>query len=159
MPSRGAPSGRRARGRGGPASPPLPFPPRWCALLARMPPTVTRWLPRSAVALLVVAAAVLAWREGGGADARVPPPRAEAAPAGKDDLAAGHGAVAYQVTTRLIDALATARIDAPSLPAATQLLQPHWRKMNAPWTHLSGVAAQIALTLSLRTSRDFETQW
>jgi arylsulfatase A-like enzyme len=124
-----------------------------------MPPTVTRWLPRSAVALLVVAAAVLAWREGGGADARVPPPRAEAAPAGKDDLAAGHGAVAYQVTTRLIDALATARIDAPSLPAATQLLQPHWRKMNAPWTHLSGVAAQIALTLSLRTSRDFETQW
>src|SRR5580658_1221404 len=92
---KGRPGRRRAsRASRSTRPPPLPFPPGWCALLPRMPPTVTRWLPRSAVALLVVAAAVLAWREGGGADARVPPPRAEAAPAGKDDLAAGHGAVA-----------------------------------------------------------------
>lgn len=124
-----------------------------------MPPTLTRWLPRSAVAMLVVAAAVLAWREGGGADARTPPPRADAAPLAKDDAGAGHGAAAYEVTTRLVDALAEARIDAPALPAALPYLQPHWRHMNAPWTHLQGVAAQLALTLSLRTSRDSETQW
>jgi len=124
-----------------------------------MPPALSRWLPRSAVAVLVVAAAVLAWREGGGADARTPPPRADAAPVASDGGATGHGAVAYQVTTRLVDALAEARIDAPSLLTALPYLQPHWRKMNAPWTRLTGVAGQLALTLSLRTSHDFETQW
>ncbi|HEY1693116.1 MAG TPA: sulfatase [Polyangiaceae bacterium] len=122
-----------------------------------------RWLPRAVVGLLVGAAAVLAWREGGGADARVPPPR----PAGAASSSAsspsaadpGHGAEAYEVTARLVDKLGDARIDAPALASAETYLQPYWRKMRVPWLRLPASAAPMAVTISMRTSRDFETQW
>jgi arylsulfatase A-like enzyme len=120
---------------------------------------LSRWLPRSAVALLVVAAAVLAWREGGGADKRVPPPRPDAAPASSTAPDPGRGAEAYEVTTRLTDKLAGARLDVPSLGAAEQYLQPYWRKMRIPWKPLPGLSGQLAMTLSMRTSREQETQW
>jgi len=120
---------------------------------------LSRWLPRSAVALLVVAAAVLAWREGGGADKRVPPPHADTAPVVTEAPDHAHGAEAYEVTARLTEKLAEARIDVPSLGAAQQYLQPYWRKMRIPWTALPGLSGQLAMTLSMRTSRDPETQW
>ncbi|HEX3343619.1 MAG TPA: sulfatase-like hydrolase/transferase, partial [Polyangiaceae bacterium] len=122
-------------------------------------PALSRWLPRAAVALLVVAAAVLAWREGGGADERVPPPHADAAPAPPEAPDHARGAEAYEVTARLTERLPEARLDVPSLGAAEQYLQPYWRKMRIPWTHLPGLSAQLAMTLSMRTSREQETQW
>ncbi|HEY6463445.1 MAG TPA: hypothetical protein VIY73_24930, partial [Polyangiaceae bacterium] len=121
-----------------------------------------RWLPRAVVGLLVGAAAVLAWREGGGADARVPPPRAAATPSSSSSSSSadpGRGAEAYEVTTRLLDKLGDARIDAPALGAAETYLQPYWRKMRVPWLRLPAAAAPMAVTISMRTSRDFETQW
>ena len=125
----------------------------------RPPPALTRWLPRVAVALGMVVSALLVWRDGGGADARLPPPRAEAAPKGTRAPDAGHGAEAYEVVARLIEKLPEARIEVPALGAAESTLQPYWRKMRVPWTHLLGVSGQLALTLAMRTSRDFETQW
>jgi arylsulfatase A-like enzyme len=124
-----------------------------------VPPGVARWLPRVAVALGVVLSAILVWRDGGGADARLPPPRADAAPEGTRVSNTGHGAEAYEVVARLVEKLPEARIDVPTLGAAESTLQPYWRKMRVPWTHLPGVPGQLAMTLAVRTSRDFETQW
>jgi len=70
-----------------------------------------------------------------------------------------HGAEAYEVTARLTEKLAEARIDVPSLGAAQQYLQPYWRKMRIPWTRLPGISGQLAMTLSMRTSHEPETQW
>jgi arylsulfatase A-like enzyme len=123
-------------------------------------PALVRWLPRVAVALLVVAAALVAWREGGGADKRTPPPRPDTTPVAS--IAApdpGHGAEAYEVTARLTERLSSARMDVPSLGAAEQYLQPYWRKMRIPWVPLSGMAAQLAMTVSMRTSTGQEAQW
>jgi arylsulfatase A-like enzyme len=120
---------------------------------------LSRWLPRSLVGFLVLTAAVLAWREGGGADKRVLPPRPDAAPVATEAPDHAHGAEAYEVTARLTDRLAEARIDVPSLGAAQTYLQPYWRKMRIPWTRLQGISAQLAMTLSMRISRDFEAQW
>ena len=121
-----------------------------------MPPVPPRWLSRAVVATLVVAALFLAWREGGGADARVPPPKPE--PPRAEPSTPGHGAAAFEVTTRLLDALGDAVIDAPSLASAQPFIAPYWRKMRAPWTHLSGQAASMALTLAFRTSQEPEKQ-
>ncbi len=119
-------------------------------------------LPRTSAALplLVVGlgAAVLAWRSGGGADAREAPPRVRAVEATKGAPEHGRGGEAYEVRTRLVDALGEARIDAPNLTASLPSFQAYWRKMRGPWAPLSGVAAQLATTLSLRTSGE-ETQW
>ncbi len=124
-----------------------------------MPPAAARWLPRVAVALFVAAASLLAWREGGGADPRHPPPEPGAG-AGSTDVtaAAGHGAPAFEVKRRLIDALADATLDTPSLAASQPFIQPYWRKMRTPWTHLDSPAVSMALTLALRTSRETEKQ-
>ena len=57
-----------------------------------------------------MAASLLAWKEGGGADARTPAPHVDVvgAPA---DSAPGHGAAAYEVTARLVDALGSAQAE------------------------------------------------
>jgi arylsulfatase A-like enzyme len=123
------------------------------------PPPLTRWLPGSAVALGLVLSGILVWRDGGGAEARLRPPRAEAASKGPGAADAGRGAEAYEVVARLIEKLPEARIDVPGLAAAENALQPYWRKMRVPWTHLPGISGQLALTLAMRTSRDPETQW
>ncbi len=124
-----------------------------------MPAAIARWLPRVAVALFVMAASVLAWREGGGADARRPPPHAEVAGSPTPQAPTeGHGVPALEVKRRLLDALSDARIDAPSLAAAEPFMQPYWRKMRAPWTRLEGQASAMALTLAIRTSREAEKQ-
>jgi arylsulfatase A-like enzyme len=123
-----------------------------------VPPAAARWLPRVAVALFVMAASLLAWREGGGADARHPPPEPGPGAGAAAPPAAGHGAPAFEVKRRLTDALADASFDVPSLSASQPFMQPYWRKMRAPWTHLEGPAASMALTLALRTSRDTEKQ-
>jgi arylsulfatase A-like enzyme len=120
---------------------------------------LSRWLPRLVVALLVAAAGLLVWHEGGGADARLPPPRPEPVTAKVATADPGHGAAAYEVVARLIDDLPAARVDAPGLDTALTYLAPYWRKMRVPWVHLPGVSGQLGVTMSMRTSRDFETQW
>ena len=122
-----------------------------------MHPAVVRWLPRASVTVLVVTASLLAWKEGGGADARTPAPHVDVtgAPA---DATQGHGAAAYEVTARLVDALGTAHVQMPALGAAQPYMAPYWRKMHAPWAHLSGAAAQLGLALAIRTSRAQEKQ-
>ncbi|HEY8086862.1 MAG TPA: sulfatase [Polyangiaceae bacterium] len=127
-----------------------------------MSPALLRWLPRAVVTLLVGGAAILAWREGGGADARALPPGPEAlaaSPAVIEGGSAGHGGEAYEVTTRLVEQLGQARVDAPSLGAAQAFVQSYWRKMRVPWLPLSGVAGQLAMTIAVRTSKDVEAQW
>ena len=86
---------------------------------------VKRWGVRAIVAALILASALVAWREGGGADPRVPPPVAQQVPA--QVAIAGHGAAAYEVTTRLLDALGDAVIDVPSLAGAQPFLAQYWR--------------------------------
>ena len=38
-------------------------------------------------------------------------------------------------------------------------MQPYWRKMRVPWVPLTGIAAQLATTIAMRTSHEPEVQW
>jgi arylsulfatase A-like enzyme len=60
---------------------------------------------------------------------------------------------------RLVEKLGEARIEVPALGAAQTHLQPYWRKMRVPWLPLPPLAAQLATTLGMRTSREVEAQW
>jgi arylsulfatase A-like enzyme len=109
--------------------------------------------------LLGLAAAVVAWRTGGGADARVPPPAATSTTVTRAGPARdARGADAYEVRVRLVETLGDARIDIPNLAASQGAFQSYWRKIRGPWAHPSGVAGSLVTTLALRTSLE-ETQW
>jgi arylsulfatase A-like enzyme len=147
-----------------------------------VPAAWSPWVSRAPVALLVAIASLVAWIEGGGAAARVPPPRpevtspeggptspsrargggAESTPgAANGPSSPDHagGADAYQVRVRLVEALGDAVIDVPSLAASQPFFQAHWRKLRGPWAHAAGVAGQLVTTIALRTSPQVETQW
>jgi len=124
-------------------------------------PDPSVWVPRAAIALLVGAGAFVAWRAGGGADARIVPPAPavpDAAAAATAPAASGHGEQAYEVRTRLTDALAGAKIEVPALNAATPAFQGYWRRMPDPWSRPGGLAGRLVTTVSLLTS-EAEAQW
>ncbi len=124
-----------------------------------MPPSLSPWLPRGGVAALMAVAAFLAWRAGGGADARILPPRPDALAASVNAPPRGTGAEGYEVTARLIELLDNARIDVPALAAAQPFFSSAWRKVRGPWAHPAGPGADLAYTIALRTSREAERQW
>jgi arylsulfatase A-like enzyme len=109
-----------------------------------------------ALPLLGLAAAVLAWRTGGGADARIPPPPTTTQPAEPPPSAGGTDA--YEVKTRLTEALGEARIEIPNLASSQGVFQSYWRKMRSPWSPPAGIGGSLVTTIALRTS-DEETQW
>jgi len=121
-------------------------------------PAPLRLLSRAPVPLLVAAAAVLAWHEGGGSDGRAPVPHPDAT-AGSATAARARGADACEVAMRLVESLRDAHLEVPSLATAQPYFAAHWRKMRDPWARAPALAGQLAVTLSLRTNRDAETQW
>jgi len=118
----------------------------------------SEWVPRASVAMLVGIAAALAWRDGGGADATVPPPHPDALPATKSEVGPGQGGEAYEVKTRLVDALGEAQLEVPSLSASQAFFQGHWRKLRGPWVRPAGIAGQLVTTIAMRSSREVEKQ-
>jgi arylsulfatase A-like enzyme len=123
-----------------------------------------RPLDRVGLPILGLGAALVAWRAGGGSDAPVPRPRLEAsasthAPAAP--LASAHGAEAFEVKTRLADALGDAHLDVPTLVPGRAAFQSYWRKMPCPWAGLQGGAGQLVATISFRVGADEgeEKQW
>ena len=124
-----------------------------------MPPAAIRWLPRAAVAVLLTAAAFLAWRTGGGADARIPPPRAGDVSPPSDAGAHAAGAEAYEVTARLSSSSATHVGRLANLAAAQPYFAGAWRKLRGPWAHPGGAGGDLAYTLAIRTSRSSQRQW
>ncbi len=115
------------------------------------------WLVRAAGGLVVCGAGAVAWIEGGGADARMAPPKASASDT--PDGATAGPRDAYQVKMRLVEALGDAAIDVPNLAASQPYFQAHWRRLRGPWLQLPGVAGQLVTTIALRTSMQDETQW
>jgi arylsulfatase A-like enzyme len=129
------------------------------------------WLGRAAIASLVAAAGLLAWIEGGGADARGRPPEPDgssqpavatlatrdAGPASASNGAGATRADAYEVRLRLAEMLGEAQIDVPSLVAARPSFQAHWRRLRGPWLHPAGVAGELVTTIALQTNRQIET--
>jgi arylsulfatase A-like enzyme len=116
-------------------------------------------IPSSLAVAIGAAGAFFAWRAGGAGELRPSPPRevvAElpatpgATPPGK--VKGGAGGEAEEVVVRLIEGLKDARYEAPALRGGLAALEPHWRKMQAPWTGLSGTAAKAALSYALLTS-------
>jgi arylsulfatase A-like enzyme len=106
---------------------------------------------------LVVGAtgARFAWRAGGAGEARAAPPEAPAASASASASALPKqkpGAEAEEVVVRLIEALKDARYEAPSLRTGLIALDAHWRKMQAPWTGLTGPVAKATLSYALLAS-------
>ena len=127
------------------------------------------WLPACLPLLVGIAGACLAWRAGGAGEARPAPPRATPEPVGSVDASHGangkmtgaasssskaKGGEALEVTVRLIDLLKDAKIDEPALRPGLAALEAHWRKMQAPWTGLSGTAAKVAMSYALLTSEE-----
>ncbi|MGH7270980.1 MAG: sulfatase family protein [Polyangiaceae bacterium] len=112
------------------------------------------------VLVLAGAAAMVAWRTGGGADARERPPSANAGSASNRDGSSVRalGGDAYEVRTRLVDALEQAQVEVPNLAAAMPAFRGYWRKLRGPWARPAGVAGELVTTISLRTS-DKEVQW
>jgi len=108
-------------------------------------------MPPVLAALVGSAGALLAWRTGGAGEPRVAPPHAAVAAASAAPAAAS-GGEAEEVVVRLVEALKDARFEAPALRAGLVALDPHWRKMQAPWTGLSGPAAKAAISYALLTS-------
>jgi arylsulfatase A-like enzyme len=124
----------------------------------------SRWLARGSTGILAVTAALLAWREGGGADPPGRPPQnvATGTPMGAAAQDVGpeeRGGRAYQVKMRLLDILREARIDVPSLALSQRFLQLYWRRQRGPWVRPAGVAGELALTVALRNDADSEAQW
>ncbi|HLK40466.1 MAG TPA: hypothetical protein VKU41_27125, partial [Polyangiaceae bacterium] len=117
-----------------------------------------RWVPRFALAALIGGSAVVAWREGGGADPRTAVPHAGSTPARDRDGERALGAEAFEIRARLVDAIGDARIDVPALAAARPYFQAYWRKVPGPWTRASGLAGQLVATTSLRNGTK-EKQW
>jgi choline-sulfatase len=121
---------------------------------------VAKAISRAAIALIVLASTVAAYKRGGGSDVMPPAPHAKASASAASSAAKGPssstktavGGDAYQIKLRLTDALADARIDAPNLLAAKPFMVPVWRKMLGPWTHHAGEAGQMAMSVALRTS-------
>ncbi len=102
-------------------------------------------------------AGLLAWIEGGGADARGPLPRADRVPASDAATAgASPGSDAYDVKMRLAEMLGDAVIEVPSLAASRPSFQSHWRKLRGPWLRPSGVGAELVTTIALQTNRQAE---
>jgi arylsulfatase A-like enzyme len=104
-----------------------------------------------------VVAAVIAWRAGGGADARVPPPIATTS----GSVEAPHdarGADAFEAKSHLVEALGDAHIEIGNLAASQSAFQSYWRKMRGPWANPAGLGGQLVTTIALRTSGE-ETQW
>ncbi len=100
------------------------------------------------VAAVAALGGLAAWRSGGADERHAPPVPVDAPLARLEARGAGRGAEADEVVFRLLEALGDARVDVPSLGAGLAALEPHWRKMRAPWTGLSGNAARMAVSLA-----------
>jgi arylsulfatase A-like enzyme len=120
---------------------------------------------RLAVLLAAMAACVLAWRAGGGAEPATAPPRPEdpfvdggPARAPASASASASASAAYEIALRLVETMNTARIDAPSAGLAHRSLEAYWRKMRPAWFSLSPAASRFVTSIALRTSM-IEAQW
>ncbi len=105
--------------------------------------------PLATLAACAVAVAV-AYREGGAADAEVPPPRAEAGVPRDSGTRASGGDLSVKL--RFVEALGTAKIDAPRAAELRGILSAHWRKLRPPFVSLPPDAGRLVSSFSLRTS-------
>jgi arylsulfatase A-like enzyme len=130
-------------------------------------PALRMLAARAAVVLVAIAACVLAWRSGGGAEGATAPPRAEeieggvvsAPEAGAAPLAPPlPGGQGYEVALRLVEVAGSARVEMPNAEMGRHLLGAHWRKMRPVWFTVGGDNARFVSTVALRTSV-IETQW
>ena len=115
---------------------------------------------RAAIALVVLAACLIAWRSGGGAEEAPAPPRPgdDLTDAGANaesttnasnasgtsttgaagitpprDAVRAAGPEGYEVALRLVELAMDARIDAPNVALTQKILNAHWRKMRPAW--------------------------
>ena len=113
------------------------------------------WLPSFVATAVATTGAFLGWRTGGATDPRPVPPMASASASSAPGVVKKPGgAEAEEVVVRLIDALKDARYEAPALRTGLAGLEPHWRKMQVPWTGLTGQAAKAAVSYALLTSEE-----
>ena len=124
---------------------------------------------RAVATAAALAAGLVAWRSGGGAERNTPPPKAEGAGPSASSASSASSAKApgagpsaasppaFEVSTRLVEAMKDARIEG-NLAAAGRALSLHWRKMKPAFVPLSGEAARWVTSIALRTSAT-ETQW
>lgn len=124
-------------------------------------------IPRVIAMAVALGCGLVAWRFGGGAEASVPPPRAEEAGVSKSsstssDGGASPGAPAstgdYEVAIRLIEIAKDAKFDMPRDSSLKPIMKAHWRQVKPPFSPMTGEASKFVSTVALRTSA-VETQW
>ena len=123
---------------------------------------------RVAIVIVVVAAGLIAWRAGGGADEASVPPRADAGAgeSGSGTLTATaratdqseRGGDGYEVVLRLVEGVKEARVEGGDATLERNVMGAHWRKMRPAWIPAGGANAPHVTTIALRTSA-IETQW
>ncbi len=128
-------------------------------------------VPRLFAFLLAVAAGIVAWRVGGGAEPAPSPPHAARADvsspadasaprsssADKATPLAADGAT-YEVKARLVELAKDARFEMPRADSAKGIIKAHWRQLKPPFFPVTGDAARFVTNIALRTSAS-ETQW
>jgi arylsulfatase A-like enzyme len=116
------------------------------------------FIPGAFATLVALLGGLVAWRSGGaGETASMPPaPLASASADAASAPSKGAGQDAEEVSLRLLEALKDAKLELPALQRGLYALDGHWRKMQAPWTGLSGTAAKAALSYALLTSEKEE---
>ena len=119
---------------------------------------------RVAILIVVVAACLVAWRAGGGADGAAEVPMTAAtvtATATATGTARDTGERAgdgYEVVLRLVESVMEARVDGGDAAFERKVMAAHWRKMRPAWMTAGGANARNVTTIALRTSA-IETQW
>jgi arylsulfatase A-like enzyme len=121
--------------------------------------------PLALAVLAVIAACVVAWRVGGGAELPPPPPRPHEAvgsitssPAGASPNAQAKPGDGYEVAVRLVEIAKDARFEMPETSGLRSIMKAHWRQQKPPFFPVTGDAARFVTTIALRTSSS-ETQW
>lgn len=109
-----------------------------------------------AIAGTVIIAGVIAYRFGGGADARSAVPSVESAASAS--TVSPTAPLADVVVTRLVDVVGDARVTMPALDRGTMLFSLHWRKMPLAFHDLSAEAKKLTTSVALRTS-ETEVPW
>jgi arylsulfatase A-like enzyme len=126
-------------------------------------PRAAAVLPRALAVLVAIAAGVVAWKVGGGAEPPAPPPRPPGA-ASQAGAAASGAPVRlrlgddYEVSLRLVERAADARFEMAETAGLRAVMKAHWRQQRPPFFPMTGDAARFVTTIALRTSAS-ETQW
>lgn len=120
--------------------------------------SILAFAPRAFALFVAVAAGVLAWRVGGGADAPTSPPHLATGSASPSASAAAKAGDTYEASVRLVEIAKDARFEMGDTAPFRAIMKAQWRQLSPPFSPVRGEGAPFVKTIALRVSTS-ETQW